>query len=54
MLKQVVVESGIVLVLTTLLVALAATAGLPGRPDRPARAAEGRCETTVNFPPLPR
>lgn len=40
MLRQLAIESGIVLTLTTLLFALAATVGLPGRPNRPARAAE--------------
>jgi hypothetical protein len=40
MLRQLAIESGIVLTLTTLLLALAATAGLPGRSDTPARAAE--------------
>jgi len=45
MLRQLAIESGIVLTLTTLLLGLAATVGLPGRPDRPARAAEVATES---------
>ena len=40
MIRQLVIESGIVVTLTSLLFGLAATVGLPGRPDTPARAAE--------------
>ena len=35
MLKRLAMESGLVALLTALLLALAATAGLPGRPDDP-------------------
>ena len=52
MLRQLVIESGIVVTLTSLLLALAATIGLPGRPDRPARAAEVATES-LSGPPGP-
>jgi hypothetical protein len=47
MLRQLAIESGIVVTLTSLLLGLAATVGLPGRPDRPARAAEATTAGTA-------
>ena len=46
MLRQLVVESGIVLTLTTLLLALAATVGLPGRPEASRAAADETATAT--------
>jgi len=44
MLRQLVIESGIVVTLTSLLLGLAATVGLPGRPET-SRAAAGETAT---------
>ncbi len=46
MLRQLAIESGIVMTLTTLLLALAATVGLPGRPETSRAAAEETTTTT--------